>query len=69
MTLVGFMGFLDPAKASAKPAIKSLQQHGVAVKVLHIDLQGFPHPDKLFVPRSHCRLLELLPLLRAAARI
>ena len=28
------MGFLDPAKASAKPAIKSLQQHGVAVKVL-----------------------------------
>lgn len=29
MTLVGFMGFLDPAKASAKPAIKSLQQHGV----------------------------------------
>ena len=34
MTLVGFMGFLDPAKASAKPAIKSLQQHGVAVKVL-----------------------------------
>ncbi|MBU5583896.1 magnesium-translocating P-type ATPase, partial [Enterococcus sp. S181_ASV_20] len=28
MTLVGFMVFLDPAKASAKPAIKSLQQHG-----------------------------------------
>lgn len=34
MTLIGFMGFLDPAKASAKPAIKSLQQHGVTVKVL-----------------------------------
>ncbi|MEG2644086.1 MAG: magnesium-translocating P-type ATPase, partial [Enterococcus sp.] len=34
MTLVGFMGFLDPAKESAKPAIESLQQHGVAVKVL-----------------------------------
>ncbi|MGO3728705.1 MAG: magnesium-translocating P-type ATPase, partial [Enterococcus viikkiensis] len=34
MTLIGFMGFLDPAKASAKPAINSLQQHGVAVKVL-----------------------------------
>lgn len=34
MTLIGFIGFLDPAKASAKPAIKSLQQHGVTVKVL-----------------------------------
>ncbi len=34
MVLVGFMGFLDPAKASAKPAIRSLHQHGVVVKVL-----------------------------------
>ncbi|MDH6364212.1 Mg2+-importing ATPase [Enterococcus sp. PF1-24] len=34
MTLVGFMGFLDPAKASAATAIQSLQEHGVAVKVL-----------------------------------
>ncbi|MDN6517842.1 MAG: magnesium-translocating P-type ATPase, partial [Enterococcus sp.] len=34
MILIGFMGFLDPAKASAKPAIKSLHQHGVVVKVL-----------------------------------
>ncbi|MDT2673986.1 magnesium-translocating P-type ATPase [Enterococcus dongliensis] len=34
MVLIGFMGFLDPAKASAKPAIQSLHQHGVVVKVL-----------------------------------
>jgi len=34
MTLIGFMGFLDPAKPSAKTAIKSLHDHGVLVKVL-----------------------------------
>ncbi|MBM7707952.1 magnesium-translocating P-type ATPase [Enterococcus lemanii] len=34
MTIIGFMGFLDPAKASAKTAIHSLHQHGVTVKVL-----------------------------------
>ncbi|MHC5267971.1 magnesium-translocating P-type ATPase [Enterococcus sp. LJL98] len=34
MTIVGFMGFLDPAKKSAGTAIKSLQGHGVNVKVL-----------------------------------
>lgn len=34
LTLVGFLGFLDPAKASAATAIKSLQEHGVTVKVL-----------------------------------
>lgn len=34
MTLIGFMGFLDPAKDSAKTAIKSLHEHGVNVKVL-----------------------------------
>ncbi|BCA85983.1 magnesium-translocating P-type ATPase [Enterococcus saigonensis] len=34
MTLIGFMGFLDPAKESATSAIKSLHDHGVAVKVL-----------------------------------
>lgn len=34
MTIVGFMGFLDPAKISAKPAIASLHAHGVRVKVL-----------------------------------
>ncbi|MDR0300375.1 MAG: magnesium-translocating P-type ATPase [Streptococcaceae bacterium] len=34
MTLIGFIGFLDPAKESAEVAIKSLQAHGVTVKVL-----------------------------------
>lgn len=34
MTLVGFMGFLDPAKESAVTAISSLHNHGVNVKVL-----------------------------------
>ncbi len=34
LTLVGFLGFLDPAKASARDAIKQLQQDGVGIKVL-----------------------------------
>lgn len=34
MTLIGFMGFLDPAKESAISAINSLHEHGVTVKVL-----------------------------------
>lgn len=34
MTMIGFLGFLDPAKVSAKKAITSLHQHGVTVKVL-----------------------------------
>ena len=34
LTILGFIGFLDPAKASAITAISSLQAHGVTVKVL-----------------------------------
>ncbi len=34
MTLTGFIGFLDPAKPSAKPAIEALQDLGVQIKVL-----------------------------------
>lgn len=34
MILLGFMGFLDPAKKSAISAINSLHEHGVLVKVL-----------------------------------
>ena len=34
MILVGFVGFLDPAKQSAIEAISSLHEHGVNVKVL-----------------------------------
>lgn len=34
MLLIGFVGFLDPAKASAKSAISELHDYGVDVKVL-----------------------------------
>lgn len=34
LMILGFIGFLDPAKASAATAIASLQDHGVTVKVL-----------------------------------
>ena len=34
MVLIGFVGFLDPAKSSAKPAIEALKKHGVVTKVL-----------------------------------
>ena len=34
MVLTGFIGFLDPAKPSAKPSIEALQKLGVTLKVL-----------------------------------
>lgn len=34
LVLAGFIGFLDPAKPSAKPSIISLKELGVAIKVL-----------------------------------
>ena len=34
LTLVGYIGFLDPAKASAKEAIALLENHGVKVKII-----------------------------------
>jgi len=34
LTLAGFIGFLDPPKESAAPALTALASHGVAVKVL-----------------------------------
>lgn len=34
LTLVGFLSFLDPPKATAQAAIESLHGHGVAVKVI-----------------------------------
>jgi P-type Mg2+ transporter len=34
MILTGFVGFLDPAKPSAKPAIEGLRKLGVSIKVL-----------------------------------
>ncbi len=34
LTLVGYIGFLDPPKASAREAIALLKEHGVAVKII-----------------------------------
>ncbi|MCL8001023.1 HAD-IC family P-type ATPase, partial [Brucella sp. 21LCYQ03] len=34
LTLTGFIGFLDPAKPSAQPAIEALQKLGVGIKIL-----------------------------------
>lgn len=34
MVLVGFVGFLDPPKESAEMAIRALNEHGIAIKVL-----------------------------------
>jgi Mg2+-importing ATPase len=34
LILVGYVAFLDPPKETAGPAIKALQDHGVAVKIL-----------------------------------
>jgi P-type Mg2+ transporter len=34
LTLAGFIGFLDPPKESAAPALKALGQHGIDVKIL-----------------------------------
>lgn len=40
MVLIGFVGFLDPPKESAKPAIEALTKHGVKVVVLTGDSEG-----------------------------
>ena len=34
LTLIGYLAFLDPPKASATDAVRALAEHGVAVKVL-----------------------------------
>ena len=34
LTLMGYIAFLDPPKESTEPALRALEQHGVAVKVL-----------------------------------
>ena len=34
LTLAGFIGFLDPPKESAGPAIRALETHGIKVKIL-----------------------------------
>jgi len=40
MVLIGFLGFLDPPKESAKDAITALQEHGVRTVVLTGDSEG-----------------------------
>ena len=40
MVLLGFVGFLDPPKESAKAAIKALREHGVRPVVLTGDSEG-----------------------------
>lgn len=40
MVLIGFIGFLDPPKESAKPTIESLNKHGVDVVVITGDSLG-----------------------------
>lgn len=40
MVLIGFMGFLDPPKKSATPAIKALEEHKVRTVVLTGDSEG-----------------------------
>jgi len=40
MVLIGFIGFLDPPKESAKSAIKALANHGIRTVVLTGDSQG-----------------------------
>jgi len=40
MVLIGFVGFLDPPKESAKAAITALQEHGVRTVVLTGDSEG-----------------------------
>ena len=40
MVLIGFVGFLDPPKASSKTALEKLKKHGVQVVVLTGDSEG-----------------------------
>ncbi|MFI5150817.1 MAG: magnesium-translocating P-type ATPase [Bacteroidia bacterium] len=47
MTVTGFIGFLDPAKPSAKPAIEGMLKLGVSIKVLT--------GDNEIVTRKICR--------------
>lgn len=51
MVLIGYLAFLDPPKASAKPAIKSLKTLGVETKVLT--------GDNDVVTKAICDMIEI----------
>jgi Mg2+-importing ATPase len=53
LVLAGFIGFLDPPKESAVPALAALRQHGVSVKILT--------GDNDLVSRKVCRDVGLDP--------
>ncbi|MCX8194998.1 MAG: magnesium-translocating P-type ATPase [Candidatus Micrarchaeota archaeon] len=51
LILVGFMGFLDPPKQSAKGAIETLEKHGVKIKIITGDSE--------IITRSVCKQVRL----------
>lgn len=56
MVLIGFIGFLDPPKESAKTAITALRNHGVRVVVLTGDSEGVAVKvcKKVGIPSEYC---------------
>lgn len=56
MVLIGFVGFLDPPKESAKTAIEALKEHGVRTVVLTGDSEGVAIKvcNKVGVSTSYC---------------
>ena len=56
MVLIGFVGFLDPPKESAKQAIDALREHGVRVVVLTGDSEGVAIKvcSKVGIPTDQC---------------
>lgn len=62
MTLLGYMGFLDPPKISSKPAIAGIRSRGVDIKILTGDNEsvtqkvarevGIPHENVLLGPET-----------------
>lgn len=55
MVLIGFVGFLDPPKESARAAIAALREHGVRTVVLTGDSEGVARKvcDKVGVNTAH----------------